>query len=334
MSPLSPDYGATAATGDRALVVPRRAEPAQVDQVRRWALSVVVVIGVGLAAAPVAFDMFSRAPRGATMLAGFRPFMTEPRLSGFQQDIGRIDAAVTELHPTPAAAHSGAYAALQQQWPQIHTTMSGLLVDVRANVPNYRAVAALPSFRLFPWFFVIPGVLIAVLAGFALTRPTRARGIRPALVVLGLGLVLAPVVFQMFTRAPKGGRMMSDFTTIETTTNVERIQGYFATIASGQGAIRLDVEPRLRAAEHLSAAQFAARYPATTALDAQWVHILNDMTPMIGAMSDNVGNYDAIAALPPFPLFPWFFAIPGVLVVAAALGAVHRSTSPFSQGAP
>ena len=28
------------------------------------------------------------------------------------------------------------------------------------------------------------------------------------------------------------------------------------------------------------------------------------MTPMIGAMSDNVANYQAIAALPPFPLFP------------------------------
>ena len=36
------------------------------------------------------------------------------------------------------------------------------------NVVNYRAVAALPSFRVFPWLFALPGLLViglAVLAG-------------------------------------------------------------------------------------------------------------------------------------------------------------------------
>ena len=33
--------------------------------------------------------------------------------------------------------------------------------EVQGNLGNYQAVAALPSFTLFPWFFVIPGVLIA-----------------------------------------------------------------------------------------------------------------------------------------------------------------------------
>jgi hypothetical protein len=35
-------------------------------------------------------------------------------------------------------------------------------------------------------------------------------------------------------------------------------------------------------------------------------------------MSDNVENYQAVAALPPFPLFPWFFVIPGLLVIGLA----------------
>jgi hypothetical protein len=296
------------------------------DRVRRWTLITVAAIGVGLAVAPGAFQMFGRAPRGATMLADFKPFMTEQRLDGFDTDIAGIDAAVAELRHVPAANRSAEFTDLEQQWPQIHTTMTDLLDKVHANKPNYDAVAALPSFRLFPWFFVIPGVLLAGLAGLGLARPGAAGGVRPALAVLGIGLVLAPVVFQMFTRAPKGGRMMDDFATIETQANVHRIQDYFATIASGQGAIRLDVEPALRTSQHLSAAQAAARYPATAALDAQWVHILNDMTPMIGAMSDSVGNYQAIAALPPFPLFPWFFAIPGVVVVGLAWASRRTDT--------
>ena len=40
---------------------------------------------------------------------------------------------------------------------------------------------------------------------------------------------------------------------------------------------------------------------------------------MIGTMSDNVGNFDAVVALPPFWLFPWFFVLPGALVAGCAL---------------
>ncbi len=49
------------------------------------------------------------------------------------------------------------------------------------------------------------------------------------------------------------------------------------------------------------------------------MHILNDMTPMIGAMSDNVAAYQAISSLPPFPLFPWFFVGPGVLIIGLTM---------------
>jgi hypothetical protein len=41
-------------------------------------------------------------------------------------------------------------------------------------------------------------------------------------------------------------------------------------------------------------------------------------------MSDNVTNYQAVASLPPFPLFPWFFVVPGVLVVGFVVVAGTR----------
>ena len=39
---------------------------------------------------------------------------------------------------------------------------------MQANVTNYEKVDSLPSFRLFTWFFVIPGVLLVLLAGWPL----------------------------------------------------------------------------------------------------------------------------------------------------------------------
>ncbi len=125
--------------------------------------------------------------------------------------------------------------------------------------------------------------------------------------------------------------MMTAFKSIETTQNVEQIQGYFGTMAVGQGAIRLEIVPALEASG-LSRAQIATKFPAVAALDGGWVHILNDMTPMIGAMSDNVANYQAIASLPPFALFPWFFVLPGVLVAGLAIvGGVSRPRSGFAE---
>jgi len=78
--------------------------------------------------------------------------------------------------------------------------------------------------------------------------------------------------------------------------------------------------PALRRAG-FDAREIKARFPAVARFNSRRVPILNDLTPMIGAMSDNVDNYEAVAALPPFPLFPWFFVIPGLLIAALALAS-------------
>ncbi|HEY7627868.1 MAG TPA: hypothetical protein VH761_12400 [Ilumatobacteraceae bacterium] len=43
-----------------------------------------------------------------------------------------------------------------------------LVSTMQANVSNYDSVNSLPNFRLFTWFFVIPGLLMVLLAGFGL----------------------------------------------------------------------------------------------------------------------------------------------------------------------
>jgi hypothetical protein len=301
---------------------------------RRLELIALAVIGLGLAAAPLIFKMFDRGPQGAVMIEEFKPFMTDARLNGFQQHLRDIDAGVRQAHGRVAVTLEGhgkaahrrfdkrfeSFAELDRAWPAINADMSAMLTTIHANVGNYQAVAALPSFKLFPWFFVIPGLLVALLALVALRAPGSRGKIRWALVAVGIGLVLAPVVFHMFDRAPKGGHMMTAFKPIETRKKVETVQGYFGTIAVGQGALRLDIVPALRRAG-FDARQIKQRFPAVATFNRRWVPILNDLTPMIGAMSDNVDNYEAVAALPPFPLFPWFFVIPGLLIAGLALAS-------------
>jgi hypothetical protein len=305
----------------------------------RWAVGVIGLVGAALIAMPFAFNMLSKAPRGAVMIAQFKPFMTTARLSGFQSELKEINAGVRQSDTTVAAyldrgpnsrsdfdTAFPSFVTFNRQWPAIDSKMTSLMSQVQGNLGNYLAVAALPSFKLFPWFFVIPGLLILGVALAAFHRPRRWTRGRWVIVVIGVGLIAAPAVFQMFQRAPKGGQMMTAFKTIETTRNVQQIQGFFGDMAEGQGAIRLEIVPAL---EHsgLTSAHIASQFPAVTTLDTDWVHILNDMTPMIGAMSDNVVRYQAIASLPPFPLFPWFFVLPGLIVAGVAIAAGARESA-------
>jgi hypothetical protein len=291
-----------------------------------------VALGLGLALAPLIFNMFERAPKGADMLNDFRPYMTQQKIGTFQRYMREIDAGVDEtdsgLRPY-LAEHAGidqaqfdtrfeTFVSFSKTWPHIDDDMSDLLRKVRANIGNYEAMDGLPSFDLFPWFFVVPGLLIAGAAGLALARPGARNGSRWLLVALGLGLIAAPFVIGIFSAAPKGEEMMNDFESIVTTKRIHTIQGYFADMAVGEGAIRLDVIPAAEGAG-LGSDGLAQQFPDVSRLRRGWIGIINDMTPMIGAMSDNVDNYDAIHALPPFGLFPWFFLAPGAIVVVLAL---------------
>ena len=294
---------------------------------RRWPLVVILVLGVGLAAAPAVFQMFSRAPAGGTMIDDFTPYMTAEKLDAFRGYLTEIGAArdetVDAVEPaTDDADFAATYpqvATFTDQWEGIDADMSDMIDTIDANRGRFDGVAALPPFALFPWFFVLPGVLIAGVAGWSLVRARHGR--RPltaALVVLGVGLLLAPAVFQMFSRAPGGQAMIADFEPLMTHERVTTIQGYFLTIGGGEGQLRTAAVPAAQEADP------RAEFPAVTQLSEDWPTIVSELSGMVGAMADNLDNYAGIAALPPFGLFPWFFVIPGVAVIALALVACAR----------
>jgi hypothetical protein len=51
-----------------------------------------------------------------------------------------------------------------------------LVRTMQGNVDNYKRVKSLPDFRLFTVFFVVPGVLLVLLAGYGLFGNPLTRG--------------------------------------------------------------------------------------------------------------------------------------------------------------
>lgn len=310
---------------------------------RRRLLVLAAVLGLGLASAAAIFQMFSRAPKGGDMINEFRPYMTTANVEKFQAYMQEIDAAESELRTTlPGLLEARAdldanetstrfvsIATFETQWPQIKADMSDdMLVTMHEMVPNFAAVDALPPFPFFPWFFVAPGVLVAIAAGIALWNERRARSSRPFVVgvaALGIAIVLAPAIFQMFSRAPKGADMIDSFRPIMTTERVTTVQGYFLTIGAAEGEWRTQARTILTQSGE-SDTQLASELPSLERFSSDWPRISSEFAPMIGAMSDNVDNYAAVDALPPFSLFPWFFVVPGLLIAALGFGALRTGS--------
>ncbi len=202
--------------------------------------------------------------------------------------------------------------------------MSDMLTTMSADIDNYEAVAALPPFDLFPWFFVVPGLILGGVAGWVLVRRPDRPIVAPWVVgLVGVGLVLAPAAFQMFERAPKGGEMIDDFRPLMTRPRVQNIQGYFVTLGAGEGQLRNVLVPAA-----VAGGATESDFPAVAAFSDDWQAIVTDFAPMIGVMSDNVENFEAVDALPDFPLFPWFFVVPGVLLVVLAILARPGDPTP------
>lgn len=166
----------------------------------------ILVIGILLIVAPFAISLPSKASAGQAMLDNFHPLMKPSNVAtaanyynntfvplrgvavgGVQaadESPQLIDALAKQLHMTPAQvqqfmgknfpAMSQLLTSLPQMKPVFAKVPAGLtyykplVTTMQANEANYAAVDSLPNFRLFTWFFVVPGALIVLLAGAGL----------------------------------------------------------------------------------------------------------------------------------------------------------------------
>ncbi len=53
-----------------------------------------------------------------------------------------------------------------------------LVTTMQANVDNYEQVNSLPSFRLFAWFFIVPGLLLMLIASLGLITERAGSRVR------------------------------------------------------------------------------------------------------------------------------------------------------------
>jgi hypothetical protein len=163
------------------------------------------------------------------------------------------------------------------------------------------------------------------------------------LLVIGVGLIVAPVAMGMFDKTSKGEAMVNGFRPIMQPASVQKTTYYydkvftplgpFSKMMPGVASDAQKLVPALAQALHMTPAQvqqmLRVQFPSMAAmLQAlpQAEQIFNQVPPglahykpLVTTMNANVDNYAAVESLPNMSLFPWLFIFPGILIVLADL---------------
>lgn len=347
---------------------------------RRLAAWLVLVVGVALMVAPEAFDMWVRAPRGAQMIGGFASIMTAKNvplvasygrtvLGGFGNAALTIQRAASRFsggHRSLSYSQATSFIASQgnlrglaymdRNLPVLGPPFSTLLSVLYKDQPAFAGMHGLPSFTLFPLFFVIPGLLIAGGAAVflhrdgrpdSLGRPVSARGPAAFLLVIGFLVALAPLLpmppgfHSIRTVGPHGAAMLDDFAApingpgsapVMSLKTVAQFDGYVAEMRLASTEIVPAVQDAAATFGHRhisasTATAFLASQPSLALvyrIERDFPAMYRSFHHMLATMAKDMPDYQAVQELPSFSLFPLFFYVPGGIVFLLALFGLLR----------
>jgi hypothetical protein len=148
---------------------------------RKWLWACVLAIGLAFVIVPLALSMPSKASAGQEMLNGFRPIMQPDQVAAtamYYNDVftplGKVVPLFAQLPPSMQTGfgqlvqQAGVDTTVFAKVPAGLRHYQPLVLTMQANVDNYKQVDSLPSFDYFAWFFVVPGVLLVLLAVFGI----------------------------------------------------------------------------------------------------------------------------------------------------------------------
>ncbi|MFJ4650702.1 hypothetical protein ACIP5Y_05405 [Nocardia sp. NPDC088792] len=301
----------------------------------RWPFAVLAVIGALLVIAPLASGMFPRAVKGEAMIDAFHPYMTQQSIDGYRGDLQVLDKARTNVLALQAASQQpGDFPRVEtfvRDYPGIHADMSSMLNTIDANRGNYGKLSGTAPFGSLPWLLALPGVVLIAAGVFGFRAAAAGkRGVfwRSLAALAGLGLIVVPIAGGLFPAAPAAQPLIDGFRPILTTSEVHKLQGYFVTLVAADG------ELNSRYVATVQAAHPTADLTGITALEASWQPMTSRFAALVGAMNDNVGNFDAVVALndstrplgfTAFRGLAWGYLVPGVLILALALAGPRLS---------
>ena len=223
--------------------------------------------------------------------------------------------------------------AFNDEAPTVVGLVGPVIDKTEAERVDYTLAAQIPTSFLglssAPWLFLGIGGLLLVIGAIGLLRPQRLVSF--ALVVVGLGIVVAPLVIGIPGK-------------IDAAVRVTQVGAIGLAPSTGQKAVAATalfdgmasdvtnkLEPMLAGQLHLSAAEgqrtFAADFPTLARFSTNWESSISAQSHALSSSQVALASTFANANEIPLRPIPWLFIGPGIaltLLGAASLVPVRR----------
>jgi hypothetical protein len=207
----------------------------------------------------------------------------------------------------------------------IDARATGLLDRIVAAEPDYRRVADVGGFDRVPFLIVLGGIAsvagACVLLGGGRNRGRAAAGV---VVLASAALVAYPLLSELPSGTRAGERLLNTLEPVMTPQQVRQLQDDFVGLVNVVG--ELDTGFRAVPQSGPAAADIAA-------LVDQWPKISSDFATLVGALNDNLDNFQDLddldgitrgAGISGLAALPWLLVGLGLGCSTCAIAAVPR----------
>lgn len=307
--------------------------PRRLDLQRRIAAVLLLAVGAFLVSITLAYNLFKVGPAFENLITDFRPHLTQSSIDTARGDIGRLQAASTELQTKvmPALAGQlgmsqaqfGSY--LQQQFPavtkglaalpQITPQFTATINDLDQNRPLFRSADAIPTKNLpattVPWSLLGVGILVmglGVATWFTRRWGAGIAGLAGVLVVVGAFAMSLP------GKAADADQLNANLKPTYTQAMVDQAKGAVATVSAMGTEMQTKMLPAMATALKMDPAtlqtMLAQNFPATAAALSSMPASLARFDGLVSAFSANLGNYGTLKPVP-FERIIWMLVASG-----------------------
>jgi len=289
-----------------------------------------LVLGALLFLGPIVGGLFSKVASGKQMIDEFAPHMEADALARYDADLailGRGAAGIDAVYAQQRVA-AGEFVGIdiyRQRSTDINERAAALLDRVGGAEPDYRKVDAIGGFDRVPFLIVIAGI-VALYGGGLLLRggASRSRSGAALVVVASVALVAYPFLSDLPNGTRAGERMLATLEPVMQPAAVRQLQNDFVAMVHAVG--ELDTSFRGVPQPGPSGADVAT-------LVQSWPKVSSDLAALVGALNDNIDNFDAFDDLDGFTrsagvsgltAMPWLLVGTGALSAACAIAALAR----------
>ncbi len=318
---------------------------------RRFAAAFAVLVGATLVVFTFTEHLASRSSDAQTIADHYRPLMSAQGLAGLHNGFDTLKAAGTQLDDAALPRLRDVMGMPQAQFDALVTTqmphikafndqaptvvgLVGPVIDkMEAERADYALAAQIPTSFLglssAPWLFLGIGGLLLVIGAFGLVKPRRLVSF--ALVVVGLGIVLAPLVIGIPGKIDAAVRVTQVGAIGLAPTTGQKAVAATSLFDGMASDVTNKLEPMLASELHLSPAEgertFAADFPTLATFSTNWESSISAQSHALSSSQVALAPIFANANKIPLRPIPWLFIGPGIaltLLGAASLVPVRR----------